>query len=39
MKKIILLSLLAIFMGSLAAPAKSLPKKRMALQLYSIRDV
>ncbi|MDD4759747.1 MAG: TIM barrel protein [Bacteroidaceae bacterium] len=41
MKKYILLSLLAIFLGSFAAPAKTapLPKKNMCLQLYSIRDL
>jgi sugar phosphate isomerase/epimerase len=41
MKKFLLLSLMAIFLGSLAVPAKTvaLPKKNMCLQLYSIREL
>ena len=39
MKKVLLFSLLALILGSLSVPAKSLPKKKMALQLYSIREL
>lgn len=39
MKKTILFSLLALFIGTLTVPAKSLPKKEALLQLYSIREL
>ena len=39
MKKNFLLLMVALMVGSLSAPAKGLPQKRMALQLYSIREL